>query len=100
MDALQPAAALAVQPPQQLRIEVDLVFPHRLGQGSLLADNRPHRVRADLELPTDLALRRPRQVQLVNRLTLVRIDHEVPSSFRSKRATCSTDPRSTSWAWA
>ena len=59
VDALDPAIALLVQTPQQLRVDVDLVFPHRLGDGSLLADDCPHRAVADVELPADLALRRP-----------------------------------------
>jgi hypothetical protein len=54
VDALHPAVALLVQAPQQLRIDVDLVFAHCLGQIALLANDRAHRPRADVELPTDL----------------------------------------------
>jgi len=52
--ALDPAAALLVQTPEKFRIEVDLVFPHRLRHGTLLADDRPHGVAGDLQSPADL----------------------------------------------
>ena len=59
VDALDPAVALLVQAPQQLWVEVDLVFAHRLGDDALVADDRPHRARTDAELPADLALGHP-----------------------------------------
>ena len=81
VDPLEPAAAFPVKPREQLGVDVDLVFPHRLRHGAPPADDRPHGIAADLELPADLVQRRPRQVQLVNGVTHVRIDHKTLSSF-------------------
>jgi hypothetical protein len=81
VDPLQPAAAFPVKPPEQFGVDVDLVFPQLVGQTPLPADHRPHGIAADLELPADLVQRRPRQVQLVNGVTHVRIDHKTLSSF-------------------
>jgi hypothetical protein len=38
---------------------MDLVFPHGRRPGSLLADDRPHGVTADVQLPADLPQRSP-----------------------------------------
>ena len=81
MHPLQPAVAFPVKSPQQVGVDVDLVFPLRLGQAALPANDRPHGIAAELELPADLVQRRPRQVQLVNGVTHVRIDHKTLSSF-------------------
>ena len=93
VDPLQPAAALAVQPPQQVGIDRDLVFPRPAGRGAAAADHRPHGVAADFQLPADGRQRHPGQMQLVNGITHVRIDHRTLSSFLKTRGECPTPRR-------
>jgi hypothetical protein len=62
MHPLNPAVTFVIQPLQQLRVDVDLVLADHIGHRSLLPDNRPHRVAADLEAAADLPQRHPRQV--------------------------------------
>ena len=57
-----------------------LVAPLFASDLSLLPDDRPHGIAADVQAAADLAQRHPFLMQLENGITLVRIDHETPPS--------------------
>jgi len=77
---LQPTVALAVQTFEQLGVDLNLIlplFPHDL---SLLSDNGPHGIAAEVQAAADLPQGHPFLVQVENGVTHVRIDHETPPS--------------------
>ena len=56
VNPLDPSVALAIQTLQQLGVNVLLVAPVSASEHSLLLDNPPHRIAADMQPATDLAL--------------------------------------------
>ena len=76
--ALNPTVALAVQPLQQFGVNVNLVLPLLPRDLSLLPDDRPHGIAAEVQAAADLPQRHPRLMQLEHGLTHVQIDHQTP----------------------
>ena len=72
VDPLHPAVALAVQTLQQLGVDLHLVAPLLASELSLLLDNLPHGIAADMQAAADLPQRHPCLMQLINGITHVR----------------------------
>ena len=80
VDPLHPAITFAVQTLQQLNINVLFVAPLWASELSLLLDNPPHGIAADMQPAADLALRHPPLMQLITGVAYVRSDHRTPPS--------------------
>ena len=80
MHTLDPAAAVRIEPPQQLRLDADLVLAGRMRHLAFLLDDCPHRVAVWSHAAGNLTQAHPLLMQQEDRLTLVRFDHEAPSS--------------------
>ena len=93
VDALAPVFAVLIQTFQQLAVDFDLVFPRDNRHDSLLLDNPPNRIATDIQPSTDFPHCHTFGVQQIHRITFVRIDHGMLSSFLGTYRDCSRDLR-------